>query len=111
MSFEAARASHGGIAVLTLRGEMDAGADEALSAAYAAVSEDVIVLNFSAVSYINSTGIALIVGVLADARGAGRKVLACGLTEHYKEIFEITRLSDFVTMFDDQEQALAAGRA
>jgi anti-anti-sigma regulatory factor len=60
------------------------------------------------VSYINSTGIALIVGVLAQARGADRTILACGLTDHYKEIFEITRIADFVAMFSTEAEAVTA---
>ena len=53
-------------------------------------------LNFSGVDYINSTGIALIVGLLARARAAHRPIAAVGLSEHYREIFTITRLSDFM---------------
>ena len=66
-------------------------------------------LDFSDVAYINSTGIALIVGLLAQARAGGREVDAIGLTDHYREIFHITRLSDFMTIRDqDQSAAVAA---
>jgi anti-anti-sigma factor len=65
------------------------------------------VLNFRAVDYINSTGIALIVGLLAQARKSRRKLVVCGLSEHYQEIFRITRLSDFMEIFDDETSALA----
>ena len=57
-----------------------------------------LTLDFTAVPYINSTGIALIVGLLGRARGADVPVTARGLTDHYREIFEITRLSDFMTI-------------
>ncbi len=53
-------------------------------------------LNFAGVDYINSTGIALIVGLLAKARAAHTPLAATGLSEHYREIFTITRLSDFM---------------
>ena len=59
-------------------------------------------LDFAAVDYINSTGIALIVGLLAEARKTGQEVQARGLAEHYREIFRITRLSDFMTILDDE---------
>jgi anti-sigma B factor antagonist len=65
------------------------------------------VLNFKGVDYINSTGIALIVGLLAQARKSHRKLVVCGLSEHYQEIFRITRLSDFMEIFDDESSALA----
>jgi anti-sigma B factor antagonist len=66
-------------------------------------SEPVVVLDFAAVDYINSTGIALIVGILAEARKSGQEVRAKGLAQHYREIFRITRLSDFMTILDEEE--------
>ncbi len=98
-----------GGAVLDLHGEINSFGQEALDAAYAeaeAKDPDAIILNFEKVDYINSTGIALIVGLLARARAAKRRLLAYGLSDHYVEIFEITRLSDFVGIFPDEESAL-----
>jgi anti-anti-sigma factor len=65
-------------------------------------------LNFAAVDYINSTGIALIVAILAKARSDKIALQTCGLTEHYQELFRITRLSDFIPVFPDEESALRA---
>lgn len=99
-----------GAAVVELRGEINGSAEEALNAAYAQaekISPSEVVLNFRAVDYINSTGIALIVGLLAQARKSRRKLVVCGLSEHYQEIFRITRLSDFMEIFDDETSALA----
>jgi anti-anti-sigma factor len=56
-----------------------------------------VLLNFSGVEYINSTGIALIVGVLAQVRKAKRHLSTFGLSDHYTEIFQITRLADFMS--------------
>ena len=82
-----------------LTGDLNARADETLANAYAqvaALGPRRISLDFGRVGYINSTGIALVVRLLADARRDGRTVRAIGLTEHYQEIFRITRLSDFM---------------
>ena len=103
------RQERGGV-VLDLRGEINGFAQEALDAAYAeAESNDpeVILLNFEEVDYINSTGIALIVGLLAKARVSKRRLVAYGLSDHYVEIFEITRLSDFMGVFPDEESAMS----
>jgi anti-anti-sigma factor len=92
-----------GVAVLDLAGDVSAAAEQGLLAAYEQIgAEEVVLLDFSAVDYINSTGIALIVGLLARARTAGQEVQARGLAEHYREIFRITRLSDFMTILDDE---------
>ena len=99
------------VVVLDLRGEINAFAEERLNAAYAeaeAQNPEVILLNFAEVDYINSTGIAIIVGLLAQARKHHRRLLACGLSEHYVEIFHITRLADFMNVFPDEHTALAS---
>jgi anti-anti-sigma factor len=96
-------------AIVDLHGEINAFAEEALNAAYAEAERgapEVILLNFADVDYINSTGIALIVGLLARARAARRRLLACGLSEHYVEIFTITRLADFMTVYPNEATAL-----
>ena len=59
-----------------------------------------MILDFSRTSYINSTGIALIVQLLANARARGIALTARGLSEHYRTIFEITRLADFMRIAD-----------
>ena len=98
-----------GVALIDLNGEIDGSAEESLNAAYeeATTGETgTVLLNFGGVDYINSTGIALIVGLLAQARKDRIDVTACGLADHYREIFEITRLSDFMQIFPDEESAV-----
>ena len=97
-----------GLAVLDLSGDIDGEADEALNAAYDQATENgdgPVLLNFKDVDYINSTGIALIVGLLVKARKEDRSILASGLTDHYKRIFDVTRLSDYVDIYPDEETA------
>jgi anti-anti-sigma factor len=101
--FTAETRREGGVEVVALSGDVSAAAEGRLQDAYGAVAaEPVVVLDFSAVDYINSTGIALIVGILAEARKGGQEIQARGLAEHYREIFRITRLSDFMTILDDE---------
>jgi anti-sigma B factor antagonist len=102
---------HDGTGIIDLHGEIDLAADGPLGVAYEeAVRGDprAVVLNFAQVDYINSTGIALIVGLLAKARKEGRAVGAFGLSEHYREIFAITRLSDFIGIYHDEDSAVGA---
>ncbi len=100
-----------GLSVVELRGNVDRDAEPALLAAW----EDIrtrpagsVVLDFSAVDYINSTGIAVIVQLLARARAEGRRLAVYGLTDHYRHVFEITRLIDFMDVYRDEDAARAA---
>jgi len=99
-----------GSAVVDLPSRIDASAEQTLNDAYAQATGGPakrIVLNFSGVDYLSSTGIALVVGILARSRKEGRQVSASGLSDHYREIFEITRLADFMRIFPDERAALA----
>ena len=91
-----------GIPVVDLVGDIDANAETALQAAWseAAAGTREVILDFTRTSYINSTGIALIVQLLANARARDIALTARGLSEHYRTIFEITRLADFMRIVD-----------
>ena len=107
--FEASLRQEGGAAVIDMRGLLDRNAEPVMSDVFGqalASSGEPIVLNFGAVEYINSTGIALVVGALARARTAKRTVRAFGLTDHYPEIFTITRLSDFMGIYESESAAV-----
>lgn len=97
--------------IIDLHGDINGLVEQELTSAYEqaeATQPRMIVLNFSGVEYINSTGIALIVGLLARARKQHLNLSVYGLNDHYREIFEITRLSDFMTIYDDETAAVAA---
>jgi anti-anti-sigma factor len=101
---------HAGVAVLDLAGDIDRDADAPLQSAYegaVGAGATTVLLNFAGVAYINSTGIAVIVGLLARARKDRRPIRAFGLGEHYRRIFSITRLSDFIGLYPDEDSAVA----
>ena len=99
---------------ILLSGRIDRDGDETMTRAWQEAREvgsGEVVLDFGATDYINSTGIALIVRLLAEARRDGRPVRASGLSEHYREIFRITRLSDFITLEDGAAATTVDGPA
>lgn len=98
-------------AILDLFGEINAFADQALNEAFTeaeAKEVETFILNFDGVEYINSTGIALIVELLAQVRKAKKELVVFGLSDHYVEIFEITRLADFMTIYESEARAMSA---
>ncbi len=97
------------VVVLDLSGDLRGDAREDLESAYAdaaAREPQSVVLNLTDVEYMDSTGIALLVGLLAHARRVGRDLRAYGLSDHYREIFAITRLSEFIHVYDDEPSAV-----
>lgn len=102
----------GSTAILRIRGEITGGSEPQLMAAYAeAADARSIVLDFGNLEYMNSGGIGLLVTLLVRAQRAGQKLLAVGLTEHYRQILALTRLDEAIAIHDDEGAALAAASA
>jgi anti-sigma B factor antagonist len=70
-----------------------------------------IVLNFTDLAYMNSGGIGLLVTLLVRAQRHAQRLLAYGLSDHYRQIFELTRLDEAVGIHDDEQAALRAAGA
>src|ERR1700751_1020478 len=84
-------------AVLDVKGDITADSEKPLMEAYGeAGPAKAVVLNFSGLEYMNSGGIGLLVTLLVRANRAKQKLLAFGLTEHYRQIFELTRLHEAI---------------
>jgi anti-sigma B factor antagonist len=99
-------------AVLDVKGDITADSEKPLMEAYGeAGSAKAVVLNFSGLEYMNSGGIGLLVTLLVRANRAKQKLLAFGLTEHYRQIFELTRIDEAIEIFGSEDEALqAAGK-
>ena len=99
----------GAASVVDIHGEVTAASEDLLMQAYAeAGNATSIVLNFTDLSYMNSGGIGLLVTLLVRANRRSQQLLACGLSDHYAQIFELTRLDEAVSIHDSEDAALAA---
>jgi len=101
----------GAASVLRIEGDVTSASETDLMAAYGlavANGATAVVLDFSRLAYMNSGGIGLLVTLLVRAQRAGGRLVATGLSEHYRQIFELTRLDEAIEITDDLSQAVAA---
>ena len=109
-TFEVRR--HGPAGIVDIRGDVTAGSEEVLMSAYDEAGDvSAIILNFTELSYMNSGGIGLLVTLLVRVNRRSQSLLAFGLSEHYRQIFELTRLDEAVGIHDTEPDALAAAGA
>jgi anti-anti-sigma factor len=104
----------GPAAILRIEGDITSASDPDLTAAYGlavANGAKVVVLDFSKLEYMNSGGIGLLVSLLVRAQRAGGRLVAGGLADHYRQIFELTRLDEAIEIHDDEAAAVAAAVA
>ena len=101
----------GATSIVDVQGDITAESEQTLMDAYNEASKDTtksIVLNFSGLEYMNSGGIGLLVTLLVRANRQKQKLLAYGLTDHYKQIFELTRLDEAIEIFGSEDEAVKA---
>ncbi len=97
--------------IIDIQGEVTAAAENALMDAYTQASTGgahAIILNFRGLEYMNSSGIGLVVTLLIRVNRQKQRLLACGLSDHYKQIFELTRLNEAISIYATEAEALAA---
>ena len=101
----------GDAGVIEISGDITAASEDALMDAYGRAGDGdtrAVLLDFSQLEYMNSGGIGLLVTLLVRANRAKQRLLACGLNDHYRQIFELTRLDEAITIYDDEASAQSA---
>jgi anti-sigma B factor antagonist len=97
--------------IIDIQGDISAFAEQELMRAYNEANTPTtrtIILNFTGLEYMNSSGIGLIVTLLIRINRQKQRMLAYGLSDHYQHIFELTRLNDAIKIFDSESAAVAA---
>ena len=99
------------VSIIDVEGEFNAFAEAVLMKAYNQASDGqarAIILNFEDLEYMNSSGIGLLVTLLIRINREKQQLLTYGLSDHYKSIFQITRLDDAIAIHDSEEEAVRA---
>ena len=102
------------IVIIDVQGDVSALAEQALMEAYTQAATPALrnlILNFSGLEYMNSSGIGLLVTLLIRANRQKQRLSAYGLSEHYRHIFELTRLNEAIALSDNEAAAIAAATA
>jgi anti-sigma B factor antagonist len=97
--------------ILDIKGDVNAQAEATLMNAYAQASGGgtrSIILNFNGLEYMNSSGIGLLVMLLVRVKRQNQRLLAFGLSDHYRQIFELTRLNEAITIYPGEPESLKA---
>lgn len=99
------------ISIIDIHGDITAFAEAELMRAYTEATEPgarAIILNFTGVEYMNSSGIGLIVTLMIRMNRLKQRLFAYGLSDHYTHIFALTRLNEAIGTYDTEAAAIAA---
>jgi len=99
------------VAVLRFEGDIASTSKDAVLGAYQALPKEtnkLILLDFTKVDYINSSGIALVIQLLIEASNSGQKVYAFGLSAHFTKVFTMVGITKYAQLFPNETAAMAA---
>src|ERR1700749_3966546 len=99
------------VAALRFEGDIASTSKDAVLGSYQSLPKEtvkLVLLDFSKVDYINSSGIALIIQMLIEASNSGQKVYAFGLSPHFTKVFTMVGITKYAGLFPGQTEALAA---
>jgi anti-sigma B factor antagonist len=99
------------VTILRFVGDIASTSKDAVLGAYQALPKETarhILLDFTKVDYINSSGIALVIQLLIEASNSGQKVHAFGLSPHFNKVFTMVGITKYAQLFPDQTSAIAA---
>ncbi len=97
------------IPVIHISGEITSEAEEELLQCYNGIPENDrsrVVFDFQNTRYINSSGIAILIGMITRASDNKQKIEFASLNPHFKKVMEIVGLTDFVEIFDSLPDAI-----
>jgi anti-sigma B factor antagonist len=99
-----------GLTVCYVEGEMDINSSPVIKKTFDKIlskKEPKLVINFSKVTYVDSSGLATLVEILKNMRSYGGKMRLTNLSPKIKSLFEITKLEKLFEILADEEEAVA----
>jgi anti-sigma B factor antagonist len=97
--------------IIDIHGDVTTACEDVLMDAYKQACGPrtrVIILNFSGMVYMNSGGIGLLVTLLVRVRRQHQQLRVFGLSQHYMQIFDLTRLNEAIGIDASESDSLAA---
>lgn len=102
-----------GVAIIDLVGDVTTFAEEKINTAYRDVTNKgarFVLLNFRQNDYINSAGIAILIGIVTEVNRNNQKLAVSGLSQHFQKIFRMVGLAQYAEIYQDEEEALGGFR-
>jgi anti-anti-sigma factor len=98
-----------GVSVISLKGDVTAITGESIEETYKEISSSgskKILFHFDKDCYINSGGIAILIGIAAESKSNEQVIHICGLSDHFQKIFHMVGLTKYTKIFPTEEAAL-----
>ena len=100
----------GDVSIIDIKGDVTAPTGQPIEEAYqkmTAAGAKKILFAFASDCYINSGGIAILIGILSETRKKEQVVRLTGLSAHFQKIFAMVGITKYAQVFPSEDAALA----
>jgi anti-sigma B factor antagonist len=107
---KATAVSGAAVSILAFSGDISSASKESILAAYHSVNGATpkILLDFTGIDYINSSGIAIIIQMLLEASKSSAGTIAIfGLSPHFQKVFTMVGIHKYAKLYTGEKEALA----
>jgi anti-anti-sigma factor len=98
-----------GVAVIDLVGDVTTFAEEKINAAYQEITKQgsrYVLLNFRQNDYINSAGIAILIGIVTEVNRNSQRLGFSGLSQHFQKIFRMVGLAQYADIYQNEDEGV-----
>src|SRR5215469_8292223 len=98
------------ITVLRFAGDITSSSKAAVLGTYQGLPAGTkrILLDFSGVDYLNSSGIALVIQMMIAAGKSGQTIRSFGLKPHFQKVFTMVGITKYTSLHPDEQAARGA---
>ena len=98
---------NGDLAVMRFEGDITSASEDAVLGYYRKLPAGIskVLLDFTKVPYLNSSGIALVIQLLMAASKVPQKVVCFGLSAHFVKVFTMLGLAKYTSLHPDEAAA------
>ncbi len=101
--------SQQGVGIIGLSGDVTSQAEQEITDGFRKLEKEGLrkfLLKFNEATYINSSGLAVIISLVSDGKKKKQKIAASGLSGHFRKVFDVIGLTDYMDIYPTEEEAI-----
>ncbi len=97
------------VGIIELTGEITSQAEQEITEAYQRLEKEgqkKFILKFNEATYINSSGLAVVISLVSEGRKKKQKIAASGMSKHFQKVFDMIGLTDYIAIYPTEDEAI-----
>ncbi len=98
------------VPVINIEGDLTSDADGEVKEIYSSIktthTSNKIIINFQKTTYVNSSGIAILIYIIQDIKKTGGALAFVGMSAHLQKVMSIVGITEFIRVYESNTEAV-----